>query len=161
MSRRRIIIIILILFVVIQFIRPARNISAATSPGDIAQLYPVPDDVRRILEKACNDCHSNHTNYPWYSNIQPVGWWLQHHVNDGKEELNFSEFSTYTPKRQYHKLRETAEQVEKKEMPLDSYMWIHPEARLTDEERKVLTDWAKSLGEEIATKNNLPKESER
>ena len=157
---RRTILIILIILVVIQFIRPTKNISAATSPGDIVHVYNVPADVNDILKRACNDCHSNNTNYPWYSNIQPVGWWLQHHVNDGKNELNFSEFATYTPKRQRHKMDETAETVEKKDMPLDSYLWIHQEAKLNDAERKILIDWAKGLSTEIALKNNLPKEPE-
>jgi hypothetical protein len=157
---RKTIFIILIVFVIIQFIRPARNVSTETSPSDIAQVYSVPGDVNEILKRACNDCHSNNTSYPWYSNIQPVGWWLQHHVNDGKSELNFSEFATYTPKRQHHKMKETVETVQEKEMPLGSYLWTHNEASLSDAERKTLIDWAKNLGDEIAAKNNLPKEEE-
>ena len=156
---RRTILIILIIFVVIQFFRPTRNISAATSPGDIVHVYNVPAEVTEILKKACNDCHSNNTKYPWYTNIQPIGWWLQHHVNEAKSELNFAEFATYTPKRQHHKLQETAETVEKHEMPLPSYLSMHDEAKLTDAERKTLINWAKNLSDEIAQKNNLPKES--
>src|SRR6266513_1873362 len=106
---KKILIIILVILVVIQFIRPARNISTTESPNDITKHYEVPDSLKNILAVACNDCHTNNTRYPWYSNIQPVGWWLQWHVNEGKHHLNFSEFASYNPKKQYKKLDESAE----------------------------------------------------
>ena len=81
---------------------------------------------------------------------------MQRHVNEGKRELNFSEFATYTPKRQHHKLEEAMEQVEEKEMPLSSYTWVHKDARLSEEERQILHKWADALKGEIAAKNNLP-----
>lgn len=88
--------------------------------------------------------------YPWYSNVQPLAWWINDHVKEGKGEFNYSEFTTYSPKRARHKLEEVAEQVNEHEMPLNSYTWIHAEARLTDAERKVLTDWA------MATRESIP-----
>src|SRR5690348_8692192 len=116
--KKRVVLIIIILLVIIQFIRPSRNLSSVQSANDISRHYTVPDTVAHILDRACNDCHSNNTRYPWYTNIQPVGWWMQHHVNDGKEELNFSEFGSYPAKRQAHKLEEVAKQVKDDEMPL-------------------------------------------
>ena len=153
--KKRIIIIILIVLVVIQFIRPTRNLSATLSPNDITQHYTVPDTVAAILKRSCNDCHSNNTYYPWYVNMQPVGWWLQHHVNEGKGELNFAEFGTYPAKKQYHKLQGIVKQVKKDGMPLDSYLWIHTNAKLSAHDKELLINWANDLGKEIAAKNGL------
>jgi hypothetical protein len=153
--KKRVVLIVLILLVVIQFIRPSRNQSATLSANDITRLYPIPDSVASILKHACNDCHSNNTRYPWYTNIQPVGWWMQHHVNEGKEELNFSEFGAYAAKRQDHKLEELAKQVKDGEMPLDSYLWIHKDAILSETDKQILINWANELRKEIATKNGL------
>jgi hypothetical protein len=95
------------------------------------------------------DCHSNNTNYPWYASVQPLAWWIDHHIEEGKGELNFSEFASYKPKKARHKLDEVAEQVEIHEMPLNSYTFIHAEARLTAAERKLLSDWAKATRDSI------------
>ena len=134
--------------VIIQFFHPAKNDSKDYTK-DIANVYPVSDTIKKILEKACNDCHSNSTNYPWYSNFQPVAWWLQDHINEGKNHLNFSVFATYSLKRQAHKLHEVAEIIEEEEMPLSSYTLIHKEAILTKEEKNTFINWAKSLSHQI------------
>lgn len=153
--KKRAVLILFVLLVLIQFIRPARNLSAATSPNDITQIYRVPEPVKVLLSKACNDCHSNNTHYPWYTNVQPVGLWLQHHVNEGKHELNFSEFGAYPAKRQYHKLEEVAKQVKHDEMPLSSYLWVHSDAKLSDADKQLLINWANELRKVIAAKNGL------
>lgn len=152
---KRILLVLLIIFIIIQFIRPARNISTTPSPNDITKVYTVPDSIERILKVSCYDCHSNNTVYPWYANIQPVGWWLQWHVNDGKKGVNFSEFGAYEPRRQWKKLTETAELVEKHEMPLDSYLWIHKDAKLSEGQVKFVTDWAETLAEKIRVEKNV------
>jgi hypothetical protein len=152
---KRVILIIIVILIAIQFIRPTRNQNAQLSANDITKHYTVPDTVAAILKRACNDCHSNYTRYPWYTNIQPVGWWLQNHINEGKGDLNFSEFGAYTAKRQAHKMENVAKQVQKGEMPLDSYLWIHKDAILSEGEKKVLIDWANGLSKEIAAKNGL------
>ena len=149
---------LLIIIVVIQFIRPKKNQAATVSANDISHLYTVTPEVQKILDRACNDCHSNNTKYPWYSNIQPVGWWLADHVKDGKKELNFSEFATYDPKRRHHKLEEVMEMVKENEMPLDSYLWVHDEAKLSADDKKTLLLWASVLMEQIAAKHNITKE---
>lgn len=140
-----ILVVLLIVLIIIQFFHPAKNISAAQSPNDIAAVYNEPDNVRTILNKACNDCHSNNTRYPWYNNIQPVAWLLDHHVQEGKHELNFNEFGTYPVRKQYHKLEEVTEQVKEGEMPLSSYTLIHTDAKLIDQEKATLTDWVNSI----------------
>jgi len=153
---KKIAYILLALLIIIQFIRPARNLSSAEEVNHISKKYTVPAHVNTVLEKACNDCHSNNTVYPWYSNIQPVGFWLNNHIKEGKGELNFSEFLTYSPKKAHHKMEEVVEMVKEGEMPLNSYTWIHTDSKLTEAERVALTDWASALMTQIATENNLP-----
>jgi len=145
-------LLLLVVLVVIQFFHPERNISTAVAPNDISRIYPVDDTVNTILQKACNDCHTNNTRYPWYANIQPVAWWLHDHIREGKRELNFNDFASYRLAKQYHKLDEMIELVEKEEMPLSSYTLIHSDADLTDAEKLALTNWARSIRSEMAAK---------
>ncbi|MDP3471180.1 MAG: heme-binding domain-containing protein [Algoriphagus sp.] len=135
---------LIVLLVLIQFIPAERNESNDTE-FDITKSYDVPDNVAMILKGACNDCHTNLTRYPWYSNIQPVKYMLADHVNEGKRKWNLSTFTKLPLAVQNHKFEEVVEMVEEKEMPLPSYTYLglHPEAKLTDEERKILVDWAK------------------
>ncbi|GAB3709262.1 heme-binding domain-containing protein [Spirosoma flavus] len=146
---RKILLGLLAVFVVIQFFRPEKNQFTAPSPNDITTKYAVPADVQTVLKRSCYDCHSNNTTYPWYDNIQPVAWWLSQHIDEGKDELNFSEFTTYTPKRARHKLEEVGEAVTDGWMPLGSYLWIHHDAKLKPEEAKLIADWASNLRSQI------------
>ena len=159
--RKKIGYLILILVIGIQFIRPARNLGNTTGPNEIGLKYAIPQEVSKILEKSCYDCHSNHTDYPWYTNIQPVGWWMQWHVNEGKQHLNFSEFAAYDPKRTRRKFRQTTETTKEDEMPLNSFLWIHRDAILTDQQKQILMHWADSLQKQITVQYNLPEEDER
>lgn len=133
-----------------QAYRPMSNDGVAVGPNHISAKAPVPAEVEAILKRACYDCHSNATTYPWYANVQPLGWWLEWHVRDGKKHLNFSEFASYTARRATRKLEEVAEEVREHNMPLPSYLLTHPEARLSDADVKLLSDWAtetrRSLG---------------
>lgn len=131
--------------IAVQFVRPARNLAAGPGPDDINVRYPVPVDVQAVLKRACYDCHSNTTSYPWYAEVQPVRWWLDSHIADGRRHLNFSEFGAYTAKRGARKAEEIADEVEHREMPLKSYTWMHSEARLTPAEIKLVVDWANGL----------------
>ena len=146
---KRILLALLIVFIIAQFIRPPHNNGIAASSTDITHAVPLTDSIMGILKTACYDCHSNNTNYPWYSKITPVNWWLNNHINEGKRELNFSIFSNYSYRRKSKKLEEIAETVEKHQMPLDSYLWIHKEAELNDAQRKMIIDWAKSAQEKV------------
>lgn len=141
---------IVLLLLLVQFIPSEKNRAIGVQKNDVFTKYPASAEVQAIVKKACYDCHSNNTVYPWYANVQPLAWWINDHVQEGKGELNFSEFNTYSPKRARHKLEEVAEQVNEHEMPLNSYTWIHAEARLTGAERKLLTDWA------MATRETIP-----
>jgi Haem-binding domain len=146
---KKILLALGVILIVIQFIRPEKNIAAGAQPNAISTKYTVPDSVNQLLSVACKDCHSNNTVYPWYSNIQPVAWWLNDHVKEGKRKFNLDEFTTYTLKRQDHKLEELIESQEDHWMPLDSYTWIHRDAALTDAQRKVLIDWANLTRKQI------------
>lgn len=142
--KKKIGLTVLVLLVAIQFIHPKKNISQEISASDITNVRTVPNDVLQILQTACYDCHSNNTVYPWYNTIQPVAWWMNKHINNGKRHLNFSEFGNYDTKKANHKLDEVIETLEKDEMPLFSYVIIHRDAKLTDAQKKLVIDWAKS-----------------
>lgn len=144
---------LVVLLVLIQFFPMEKNESGPTE-FDISKSYNISDNVATIMKGACNDCHSNTTVYPWYSKIQPVGFWLNHHVEEGKEHLNFSQFTKIPLRVQNHKFEEIVEMVENGEMPLAEYTYLglHPEAKLTGEQRQVLIDWAKEQMAMLAAK---------
>lgn len=141
-KKKQIGIFLLIIFILIQFIRPEKNSGMAANANDITNYCKVSTEVKSILETSCYNCHSDHTEYPWYSNVQPVAWWLNDHVEEGKGEVNFSQFKKYGIRRQIRKFHEIAEQVEEGEMPLNSYLWIHGNAELNPQQKKALLDWA-------------------
>ena len=155
---KKILIGLVATLIILQFIRPEQNISGE-SANDFHNKYAVPQEVDNILSVACNDCHTNKTVYPWYSNIQPVGWWMNQHIENGKRHLNLSTFLSRNIAFQNHKLEEFAEMVEKKEMPLPSYtnMGLHKEANLTDDQRTLLITWAKAQMDTL--KANYPPDS--
>lgn len=143
-------LVLLLAFVGIQFVRPARNLGEAEGPDSIVRTREVPANVREIFQRACYDCHSNRTAYPWYAEVQPVRWWLDSHVSDGKRHLNLSEFARYDAEDQSHKLDEIVDTVAvTKSMPLASYTWVHREAVLTPAERTAIADWAEDLRDKI------------
>lgn len=144
---KRLFLVLLAGFVVIQFFRPAKNTASGPEAyaKDISTVHAVPADVQVILKKACYDCHSNNTEYPWYNNIQPVAWWLANHVNEGKRELNFSEFATYSIGRQYRKLEKINGEVKEGGMPLSSYTWIHTSAKLNETEKLAIASWTTAI----------------
>jgi hypothetical protein len=152
-------LVLLVAFIIIQFFRPEKNIktNSAAFANDITSAYQVPDEVQLILKTSCYDCHSNNTQYPWYSNIQPVAWWLNDHVVEGKKEINFSEFATYRIGRKYKKFQEIIEQVKEDEMPLASYTLIHRNAILSKDQKLSVSNWATSIRDSI--KAQYPEDS--
>jgi hypothetical protein len=143
---KKILLALFVLLVGIQFIQPAKNVGDVITENDISKKYEMPEAVHSIFVQKCYDCHSNNTLYPWYSKVQPVAWWINSHVEEGKEKLNFSEFTTYTEKKANHKLEEVSEAVTDGWMPLDSYVLIHRETKITTEDTKSINAWIKSLG---------------
>jgi len=140
---------LIILLILIQLYRPTKNKSTEVSPNSIFTTEIVPQDVQQILKTSCYDCHSNNTVYPWYNNIAPVSWWLDNHISEGKKELNFDEWGTYSLKRKNHKLKGIKKLLEKGEMPLESYLWIHHNAKLSKSQVKTVVDWARTLNPDI------------
>jgi hypothetical protein len=148
---KRILVFLLIVFLLMQLLQPDKNNNDVIAKNDIKHILAVPDSVQNLLAQACYDCHSNNTNYPWYSNIQPVAWWLSNHVEEGKGHLNFNEFTNIPPRngkttrqRQLKKLEEIKETIEEEEMPLTSYTLLHKEARLTKQQKHLIIQWADS-----------------
>jgi hypothetical protein len=152
---KKILWVLVIAFIVIQFFRPTKNISTAEQTNSFFTAYQTPADVKSILDKACLDCHSNNTSYPWYANLQPVAWFLDRHVRDGKKELNFDEYTNRNLRFQYHKMEEVVEQVEDGKMPLNSYIMIHRDAKLTDAEKQKLIDWANSVMDALKARHPI------
>jgi hypothetical protein len=142
---KKILLILLIAFVIAQFFGPEKNEGNLTSiDAFLAETNPS-EDVKLILQQTCYDCHSDVTRYPWYNKITPINYWMAEHVEDGKDELNFSDWVGNSEKRKDHKFDEIIEMVEEKEMPLPSYTWTHTEAKLTDAQIKSVIDWAKQV----------------
>lgn len=138
-KKKKIIITLVAIFILLQFIPINRN-----NPPVEADLQ-APENIKSILKKSCYDCHSNETHYPIYSYFFPVSVFLAHHVEEGREELNFSNWENLPANKKRKKLKEIKEEVEEKEMPLSSYTIIHKNAVLTAEDIKLLSDWADQL----------------
>lgn len=135
---KRILLALAVLFLAAQFVRP----DFTNPPIDPRVEYRAPAHIQPILERACNDCHSNRTRWPWYSQITPMSWWLKDHVEEGRHELSFSELGSYPPKKAAHKMEEVCDVVKKGEMPPENYLWMHREARLSDADKRALCEWS-------------------
>jgi len=150
---RKISLLLLVVFIAIQFIQPARNKDGLMQAMNISTTIRVPEQVDALLKTACYDCHSNNTNYPWYAYVQPIGWILNNHIRNGKKQLNFDEFGSYSARRQQSKLKSIVSQVSDGSMPLPSYLWMHKNARLSKEDKELMIAWATQARDSIASRN--------
>ena len=141
---KKMILIVIVVLIGIQFIQPEKNISTSNSMA-IENIEEVPVEIESIISKSCADCHSNSTNYPWYNTIAPVSWYLANHINEGKEHLNFSEWGNYNNNQKKHIIKDLEEVLESHEMPLKSYILLHKEAMLTNAEYELFLNWVKNL----------------
>ncbi|WP_445382454.1 heme-binding domain-containing protein [Robiginitalea sp. IMCC43444] len=141
---KKIAILLLLFLLGIQFVRPEKNIDHSDHLIPFFTETNPPENVKLIMKSNCFDCHSNHSEYPWYNNIAPVSYWLAEHINNGKQHLNFSAWNSYDAKKKDHKLEEVAETIESGEMPLNEYTWTHAGARLTEAQRKAVIEWAEA-----------------
>jgi hypothetical protein len=143
--KKRILIVILIILIGIQFI-PALPADYQPQSGQtFLEVYDVPREVGAILKTTCYDCHSHQAKWPWYSKVAPLSFWIGHHVEEGREHLDFSQWGTYSIKKADHKLEEIIEEIKEGEMPMDSYTWLHSEARLSEAQKSLLLDYISSL----------------
>jgi hypothetical protein len=149
---KKILLALLLVLIGIQFIRPARNRGGAVQTADMIVHLKAPADVSTVFKRSCYDCHSNNTCYPWYAEVQPVGWILAHHVNDGRKELNFNEFGSYSKRRQLSKLKSIRNSIKDGSMPLPSYTLLHRDARLSEEGNALLMQWTAKVIDSLTGK---------
>lgn len=140
-------LVFLVILVGLQFFPTKTNHSTTIPSTDFVKTYKAPEDIAQTLQTSCYNCHSNNTDYPWYSKVQPVGWLLEDHINKGKEELNLSEFGSYSDRRQQSKLTSMISQIEDDKMPLAAYTFIHRDARLSKDKKINLLDYLRALQE--------------
>jgi hypothetical protein len=142
---KKILISVSFVLVFAQFFGPKKNDGdMATVDAFLTETKP-PEEVKKILETTCFDCHSAKTTYPWYNAITPVNYYLQEHIKDGQKHLNFSEWNAYSLKKKAHKMDELYEEVEEGEMPLNSYTWLHADANLTTKQIAAVVTWGKKV----------------
>ncbi|MDX6613836.1 MAG: hypothetical protein QOD75_3022 [Blastocatellia bacterium] len=139
-----VLIVLVALFLIAQIKRPARTNPPIDQAQTIEAHTQMTPEVSSILARSCNDCHSNQTTWPWYTNVAPVSWFIVDHVDEGRQHLNFSDWGLGEPRRQRKKLEEICEEVKDGAMPLSSYTPLHPHAKLTAEDIKTLCDWTEA-----------------
>lgn len=142
---KKISLFLLFVFILIQFIRIDKTNAAVNPQDDFLTISSANSEVSKVIKSSCYDCHSNESTYPWYTNIAPVSWWVKNHINEGRDELNFSTWASYSEKRKNHKLEECIEMIEEGEMPMSSYTIMHGEAKLTDAQKLELVDFFKAI----------------
>ena len=143
--KKKIFLALLIVLTSIQFIRPDRSVPEVNEDTDLFAIYRAPEEVKTLVKNACYDCHSYETTYPWYAQVAPVSWYLNNHVNEGREHLNFTTWGEYEPDRQGHKLEEIIDEVKEGKMPLKDYTWLHEHARLSREDIYTIATWFHTL----------------
>ncbi|RXP54804.1 hypothetical protein EC396_08810 [Lutibacter sp. HS1-25] len=146
---KKIMFVGMIVFVGIQLVPTKRNQSSDILETDFNKVFKVSNNVQSIIKNSCYDCHSNNTNYPWYNKIQPVSWFLEKHVTEGKKELNFSEFGNYSTRKQKSKLKSMINQIRDDEMPLSSYKLIHQNAKLSKMQKVELMETFSKLRDSL------------
>lgn len=144
-----ILLVLLVAFVGIQFMPTERNQSDVVPQTDFMEVNHVPKDIQKQLQVSCYDCHSNNTKYPWYNTIQPIAWFLEHHINEGKGELNFNEWGSYSNRRKNSKLKSIISQIEDNKMPLKSYTFIHSNSIFTNTEKQEIIKYFNQLKDSL------------
>lgn len=153
-GKRKVFFGIAAVFLLFQFLQPTRNNGGDPRHIKFLHTFPVPENVGKILSNSCFDCHSNYTKYPWYTMIQPFGRWMGSHIAEGKSELNFDEFDSYSNRRKMSKLKSISSSIEDRSMPLPSYTMIHQSTKLSAKEQKIITDWASAVLDSLEKKDN-------
>ena len=146
---KTILLILLVVFIGIQFIPTERNQSDTVPSTDFLLVNNTPENISKLLQVSCYDCHSNNTEYPWYNKIQPAAWFLEDHIKEGKKELNFNEWEEYSNRRKNSKLKSITSQIRDDEMPLFSYTLVHRDAVLSESEKKLVIDYMKQVRDSL------------
>lgn len=145
-STKRFLGVVFILFFLIQFYQPERNIENTTSEKiDFLFYTNAPDEIQYLIYTSCYDCHSNKTVYPWYSNIQPFRILIDKHIKNGKKNLNFSDWGSYSKRKKETKTKRIIKEIISNQMPLKSYILIHKNADLDTNQKKSIVDWLQTI----------------
>ena len=135
---------LVIILILIQFKQINKTNPVYNEAEDFITMTQAPTEIATLIKDACYDCHSHQSKYPWYSNIAPISWAIEHHIEEGREHLNFSKWASYDTKKADHKLEECVEEVEEGEMPMKPYVAIHSEAKMSKKQQKALVNWFES-----------------
>jgi len=153
MRKRRIYLVFVVaVLILIQFIRPDKNLGEPDPETDFISVLQVPDTMATAFLNSCYDCHSNNTNYPWYSNLAPFSWWLNRHIEEGKAHLTFSSWGILDKAQKITQLDQICEEITYRTMPLDSYLWIHRSSKLSEQDIQAICEWAESESLKILTR---------
>lgn len=152
---KQLLVALLMAFTVIQFMQPARNQSGQAVQSDFSNTSSIPDTIYTLFKNACFDCHSNNTSYPWYSNIQPMGWLIARDIENGKAKLNFNDLGSLSSRRRVSKLQEIENRIKDGTMPLPTYKLMHENARLTKEEQELLIGWIEETKDSAILKRSI------
>jgi cytochrome c len=147
--------------VALSAIHPWGNPRSGVEPkAQLLQSSNVPEEVRRVLEKKCGDCHSESTHYPAYTRLAPVSWMIERDVHQGRAVLDLSRWQFYTADNQADLLTRIASEARSGEMPLKQYLLLHPDNRLTAQEQQQIYDWAKAerrrIRQQLSENSNKP-----
>lgn len=138
-------------FIIAQFFRPERENPSFDTHQSIWADTHLTSKVKSIFQRSCINCHSFETDWPWYSNISPISWWIAHHVESGRKHLNFSTWLNRPPEKRISKLESIMEEVHSNRMPMPSYLLLHDSARLSKDDITVLEEWIKLYQEQVKT----------
>src|SRR5512132_2467602 len=137
----RIVVGLVLAALAMQLVRPARTNPPTDPTRTLTSAIPVSHDASNILDRACRDCHTSATRWPWYSNVAPVSWFVIDHVNSGRRHFNYSDWARYDQRKKRELLKKTCDLTRKGDMPIGSYVWMHPEARISDRDAAALCGW--------------------
>lgn len=155
---KKLFFLLVLAFALLQFFRIDKTNPPVDKNMDFLTIKKTPENVATLIKSSCYDCHSNETIYPWYSNIQPFGWFLKDHIDEGRRELNFSNFATYEPAREARKLKKAASEIKEGEMPLESYLLIHKDAKLTPQQKELLVTYFNTMKDVTMITNKISEE---
>ena len=143
-------IVLVVLFAGIQLKRPARTNPPVDQSQTIETHTQMTPEAKAIFERSCNDCHSNKTVWPWYTNVAPISWWIAGHIDEARQNMNLSEWARLDRDHQDRKLRQICDEASDGGMPLSSYLPMHPKARLSEQDKKTLCDWTAAERERLS-----------
>ena len=144
--KKKILLGLLGILVILQFFSIDKTNPSIDPDADFLFVSNAPENIKQYFKNACYDCHSNHTKYPWYTNVAPVSFWIKGHIDHARANTNYSEWTTqYDDNGRSHKIQETIEKIKLGHMPPKSYKWMHPEAKVNEDQIKEVLNWLSSL----------------